>query len=237
MLVSWVVFAGAGGAVAYFHFRHLLSVFKMWNFYRNADAKNQVHSVAQELIDFSREYYQYSPGLEKSVQTLRDSFLREAIVSYLAGAVRGHEWLRTLRQKAETYQVDEMQNMHKLERAAAFLPAIGWCVGLSSMYWFLMAGNEGWVPSRMGVAFSYVLASIVYGLILHYVFIEPTASRLQRYAEESRRKNGFLIEGLSALAKKSSTLELYEAVNLMLPPNEKLDMKHFFNTEENKKAV
>jgi len=214
MLVGVVVFCA--------HAWHLYKIFHHWMRTRFLKAESMNFS-AQELVHFSRAFYKYSPGLEDRVENMKDAFLREALRSYLTGAVRGHEWLHILRAKAESYRLSLYTRLQDIHKLVTLLPALGWIIGISAIGTYIIDGPESWSTSKISFMYGAVLAAIVYGLCLFHLVVHPMALRIEQHARETYEKNVFLIQALGHLVRKKSTLELYESVNLLLPIDAKFD--------------
>ena len=192
---------------------------------------------AINFIDFSKEYYQFSPNVEKFVSEIKDDFLKDALKTFLTGAVRGHDLLRALRQRADERYEDSVAKIAELRSISKFLPAVGWAVAMSATFWLFGTGTgvENYV-ARSSFAFSCMMVGIFYGLTIMYYFVDPTVRKIEKYAFAVRVKDILIIESVSHLMRKNTAYEVFEAVNLNLPDEQKLVFNEFFTSKELQKA-
>lgn len=222
MTYGQIFFYVVGGLVFLAHGAHLVKIVQHWRKTRFLKSES-MGFCARELLEFSRAYYRYAPGLEERVEAMKDTFLRESLRSYLTGAVRGHEWLHALRAKADGYRLSLYSRLQDISKLVTLLPALGWIMGLSALGGYIFDGPSTWTTDRLVTVYGTLLGAIVYGLCLFHFVVHPMAIRIEQHARETYEKNVFLLMIVAMLVRKKSTLELFESVNLLLPEGHKLE--------------
>ena len=219
-------------AVLYRHVPQMIFLIKSYRHYR--EKTHDLHGLGAlcEVVDFAKKYYDLAPSIENDVNNMKDHFLRESLQTFLTGTVRGHELLRGLRRKADEKYEEELRNAQKIKATAKFLPVIGWIVALGAALWTFSTGHEGAYLEYASRAFAFVVASVFYGLGVIYFVLEPTLDRVEKTAFSERVKNILIVEAISHLMKKQSAYEMFEAINVSLPPSAKLKFAQFFSDYE-----
>lgn len=233
-MIIWAVASLAFGAfVLYKHAPQLRLLFSEHKKYSELEKNPPNLNVLYELIDFSKEYYQFSPNLENFVAGIKDDFLKDSLKTFLGGAVRGHDMLRALRKRADARYEANVAKICDLRSISKFLPAVGWAVALCATFWLFGTGTsvENYML-RSSFAFTTIMVSIFYGLSVLYYFVEPTVLKIEKLAYAVRAKDILVIEAISHLMKKNTAYEVFEAVNLNLPEDKKLKYNEFFPSTE-----
>lgn len=214
-ITSAAVFAGLA---VFIHARQWLQIAKIWNRTKVPTSGSPVVSTVKEIVSFSKDFSKFAPGLELIVEEVQDNFLKHSLRSFLTGAVRGPELLRSLRQAAEEYHHKDLSDIHELQKTVRFLPAVGWTVALLGMAWFFLSeSNSQPYMVSAGLVFTAVLGTVIYGLCFNYFLIEPLMGRVRKQAVSSWKKNQLVIESVGLLMKSKSPFEIYEHLSLVCP--------------------
>lgn len=225
MMTAWVIVSVlfAGFAILK-HVPQMRDLFFAHKKYVKGNVQIDPSDSMGEMVAFAKEYYKLSPSLEYMAQNTKDVFLREALMAYLGGAVRGHDMLRALRTKADEQYKLHLDVIVRIQNMTKFLPAIGWVAALASAGWIFSESDASMFFYRAVTVFPYLLGAVVYGLSISYFIAEPTAHCVAAWAKIEREKNLLLIESLAQMIKKKSVYEWYETVNLTLPTKARDEM-------------
>ena len=209
------------------HGKDLVSLVRAWRHSANAKKHRTQAQAARDFVLFAQDYNRFAPGLELQVDELRDPFLKHSLKTFLSGAVRGPELLRSLRQAADEYHEQENKEIDELRGIQRFLPAVGWMTTMIGLAWFFQAPSFGeHYMAQAGSVFTAVAGTVLYGLGMIYAVIDPILKKLTHSAYWNRRRNLMIIEGVSLLMKHKTAFEIYEHLNMTLKSEERFELEH-----------
>ncbi|MCC7405711.1 MAG: hypothetical protein IT288_15030 [Bdellovibrionales bacterium] len=229
MTAMWIAFWIFSGFIGALHVYHIALVWKGWvRFLREANHRDQsVTSAIRELMNFIAEYRAVSPSLEDVVRDMKDHFLKDAVEIYLSGALRGHEFLKALRNRQQSeYKVD-LEVQDQWTWISRVTPAVAWVAAIGSV---MVVFDQGLGQHTALVIGKVVLGAVFYCVVFSFLLVEPLRRWQHAHARSEWEKNEALVLGIGMLLRDRDALEILEAINAQVDHPEKVEWDEAFGT-------
>jgi len=229
MTVLWIAFWIFASFVGALHLYHLSLVWKGWvKFLRESNRRQRgAASATRELMNFIAEYRAVSPALEDVVRDMKDHFLKDAVEIYLSGALRGHEFLKALRNRQQSeYQVD-LEVQDQWTWISNVTPAVAWAAAIGSV---LVIFERGLGPETALSIGQVVLGAVFYCVVFSFLLVEPLKRWQHSHARSAWAKNEALVLGIGMLLRDRDALEILEAINAQVDVPDKVEWDEAFGT-------
>jgi len=190
----------------------------------------------KELLRFAESYQQCAPNLEAKIKLMTDGFVRTCAQAILDGTLRGHDLLKSLRQRAQTQYFEQMTQAKRLTRLNDSVPAVGWALSIMAAFWLLRNPQEisfDQVATGIGLLCAYA----TYALVFHYFVMAPAIRYVIYRARQERLKNLVVVEGVRQVMEKRQPYEILDVLNLSLPTEQRLEWSEVFPHGKREKAA
>jgi chemotaxis protein MotA len=217
-----------GGTIAAslvsFPLNHLFKMMKVvWN--RIVGNSQAPHiQVVREVVDLAKGYWQDEGFLEKSVESIKTPFLREAIQLQIDGGIPNSKIDVILRKRTEVHLVRYESDAHIFRTMARFPPAFGLLGAVLGMI-ALMAGLGSPDSFKtIGPSMAMALVATMYGIALaNFVFV-PIGENLAKFSKEDHLMRNIVIDALKLLREREHPAVVEEYLRSYLLSSERFKL-------------
>jgi chemotaxis protein MotA len=186
--------------------------------------KKEFRKIIIELIEIAESYRQ-DKSPEELAETVREPFLKEALVLVADNILEREKIINLLNKRVKNNFQLQLDEANKLKFVAKFPPAFG-MMGTTIGMVVLLSNLGG--PDAMqtiGPAMAVCLITTLYGVILANMVFIPMSENLIEDTKDNLLKNKIIVEGVRLMLDKTNPIEVAETLNSFLEPEVRVDWK------------
>jgi len=181
--------------------------------------------VIRDLMEVAEAYRKDSPELAQLVEKQKDPFMKEALKALTDGVLDQGSLIRVLYERADTKFEIYLKEAKMFVSMGKFPPAMGLMGAVLGMINLLGTLGQPGAEKNIGPAMAVALVATLYGIAVANLFVIPIGENFKEFAEDDKRKNTIVVEGIRHIAKKINPTVLEEELNSFLLPGERIDRK------------
>jgi chemotaxis protein MotA len=221
-----VVFGGTIAAAAIsFQIDRLVLMFKVFFQRIIKGRKTDFVPLIREMMELADLYRTNSPDLAKSVEAIKDPFLKEGMQALVEKFPEEQDLFRLLTTRAHTIAQRYHQEAVRMKAIAKFPPAFGLMGATLGMISLLQTIGTREGQDNIGPAMAVALVGTLYGIAFANMVLVPISEQLLDSASEVHVKNRIIVEGLKHIASRKNPLLIAEELNSFLLASERIDRR------------
>ena len=181
-------------------------------------------TIAQ-LLELNKKAAGGLSALNEMAPTIKNDFLREAVMLVASGVLTEREIRTTLEQRLKTTETRYMEDANMFRVIGRFPPAFGLLATTLGMIAVLQKIGQPDSQKLIGPAMSIGLIGTLYGIALANLLFIPIAEALTERTREEVALRRIIVEGACLLKNQTNPITMRESLNSHLLPKDRVVRK------------